>query len=358
MLLHVWEFNVEEKKFYQVRIIDNATSIIWTTRYNAAGDFELYIPADKELISLFGKDGIIITRDDTDRVMYVESLKLTTNAEDGDYLTISGRSVECIIGRRIVNSQTILDYDTAESALKKLLEDNLISPSDTMRRMSFVRYGLLHGWQDAIRIQITGKNLLDAITDICVNYNYGYKLTFRDVDKLVFDTYKGVDRTLSQNTNTHVIFSAEFENLGNTEYVVDRTEFCNWAYVAGEGEGTSRKVGQAASILEPGLFVFEKWFDARNVSSNNGEISHATYMQMLRNQAAEEIELAKVTKAFSGEILNINAYTYGVDYDLGDKVSIVNEYGIQGNATITEISEVEDETGYRLIPTLSEWDIA
>ena len=78
---------------------------------------------------------------------------------------------------------------------------------------------------------------------------------------------------------------------------------------------------------------------------------------MLAEEGKEEIELHKVTTEFNGEILNYNNYTYGVDYNLGDKVSIVNEYGIKGNATITEITEVEDETGYRLIPTLSEWTV-
>lgn len=358
MLLHVWKYDLEDAVFYQVRIIDTATSIIWITRYNQPGEFELYLPADSELINLFSQDGVIISRDDTDIVMYVEKLNLSTDAENGDYLTISGRTIDCILGRRVVRTQTVLNYATAESALKKLLDDNVIAPSNNIRKIGFVEYGILHGWQDAIKQQITGKNLLEAVSDICINYGYGYKMTFNAENKLVFDTFKGVDRTIGQSTNTHVVFSTEFENLGNTEYSVDRTEFCNWVYCAGEGEGIARKIGSAASIVEPGLFVFEKWVDARNVSSNNGDIEQTEYMQMLRNQAAEEIELFKKIQAFSGEILNADAYKYGIDYYLGDKVSIINEYGIKGNATITEVSEVEDETGYRLIPTLSEWDIA
>ena len=77
---------------------------------------------------------------------------------------------------------------------------------------------------------------------------------------------------------------------------------------------------------------------------------------MLIAQGKEELEQRKITTSFNGEILNYNNYTYGVDYNLGDKVSIINEYGIRGNATITEITEVEDDTGYKLIPTLSEWE--
>ena len=78
---------------------------------------------------------------------------------------------------------------------------------------------------------------------------------------------------------------------------------------------------------------------------------------MLKADGMEALEQQRVVTSFSGDILNYNNYTYGVDYNLGDKVSIINEYGVRGNATITEITEVEDENGYRLIPTLSEWAV-
>ena len=48
-------------------------------------------------------------------------------------------------------------------------------------------------------------------------------------------------------------------------------------------------------------------------------------------------------------------YKYRVDYELGDTVLIENEYGIQAKAVISEITEVEDEEGYRIVPVLSKW---
>ena len=44
-------------------------------------------------------------------------------------------------------------------------------------------------------------------------------------------------------------------------------------------------------------------------------------------------------------------------YDLGDRVNIVNRYGITGSATVLEITETMDETGYRTIPTLGNWSV-
>lgn len=359
MLLHVWRY--EDGAFNQKKIIDNATSIIWVTRYNQVGEFELYLPATDELIELFSHDGVIISRDDTQRAMYAEKMKLTTSAEDGDYLTISGRSIECVLSRRLVPEQTIIQYPSFVTGLYYLVYNNMIEPSNQMRKIPFVFFeGSMPFWQESIDMQITGKDLLTVYESICTSYNTGFKMSFVTVSgakAMRIGFYRGVDRTLGQSTNNRVIFSPEMENLGNTEYEVDRTQFCNWVYVAGEGEGNQRKIRQVASILESGLYIVEKWIDARNTSSNDGEISDSDYKKMLTAEGQAEIEASKIVEAFSGEVLNENAYKYGVDYNLGDKVSVVNEYGIQGSATITEISEIEDETGYRLVPTLSEWSV-
>lgn len=358
MLLHVWRY--EDGAFEQKKIIDNATSIIWVTRYNQAGEFELYLPATDELIDLFSHDGVIISRDDTQRAMYAEKMKLTTSAEDGDYLTISGRSIECVLSRRLVPEQTIIQYPSFVTGLYYLVYNNVIEPSNQMRKIPFVVFKTLPSWQESIDMQITGKDLLTVYESICTSYNTGFKMNFATISgtkKMAIEFYRGVDRTLGQSVNNRVIFSPEFENIGNTEYEIDRTQFCNWVYVAGEGEGNQRKIRQVASIVESGLYIVEKWIDARNTSSNDGEISDSDYKKMLTAEGQAEIEASKIVEAFSGEVLNENAYKYGVDYNLGDKVSVVNEYGIQGSATITEISEVEDETGYRLVPTLSEWSV-
>ena len=61
-------------------------------------------------------------------------------------------------------------------------------------------------------------------------------------------------------------------------------------------------------------------------------------------------------KNSSGEVI-ASRYKYGTDYNLGDKVQVENEYGISGTAVVTEVTEVEDETGYNVYPTLSEWRV-
>lgn len=354
MIIYVWQFS--NGAFTRTALVDHAKSVIWVKRFNDAGEFEIYIPASTEMLDLFTGDEIILTRDDSTAVMSVENVHLQTDEENGDYITVSGRSVECFLGRRIVPKQTTFQNTAAETVIRSLITQNVINPTPTTRKIDLITLGTAQGYTDIINKQVTGKNLLTVISSICKEQNYGFGLQFVN-GNFVFNLYKGVDRSYNQTANTFVVFSPEFENIGNTEYSEDKTTLYNAVYVAGEGEGTNRVIVGVGSTS--GLKRRETWVDARNESSDTdaGTLTPTEYAKMLAQQGNEEIKQATETIQFNGEILNFNAYTYGVDYNLGDVVQVINKYGITGTATITEITEVEDETGYRIYPTLSEWSV-
>ena len=351
MILYVWK--LENDTFTKIKVIDNATSVIWVKRFNAVGNFELYIRASTELLELFTGD-IFITRDESNVGMYVEKVQLNTDSENGDYLVITGRSAECILSWRVVMRVVYSsESTTAEYIIRNSIDKTLISDIIPNNNISWLTLGEDHEWQDYITRQYTGKNVLDIVQDLCVTYNYGFEFEWNG-SGFTINLYKGTDRSYDQTENTYIVFSPEFENLGNTEYIQDTMNYANGAIIGGEGEGTERKF---AVVLPQGITGFNRrmiYIDARQSSSD--DLTESQYTDMLIAQGKEELEQRKITTSFNGEVLNYNNYTYGVDYNLGDKVSIINEYGIRGNATITEITEVEDDTGYRLIPTLSEWE--
>jgi hypothetical protein len=78
---------------------------------------------------------------------------------------------------------------------------------------------------------------------------------------------------------------------------------------------------------------------------------------MLYNLGKDDLALTHVTEQFSGQVIENGLYKYGEDYELGDIVQVENEYGIKGKARITEVTMVDDETGSRIYPTLSEWSV-
>ena len=357
IILYVWKFDGE--KYQKIDIIDNATSIIWVRRFQNAGEFEIYIRATKELFKLFTQEELLITRHDIpESAMILERVELTTDSENGSYLIISGKSAESILGRRIIPRITTYS-GTVEVCIRYLVGVNLITlPNSNRRKIKLLEFSEAHGYPETITKQVTGKNLLETISDICVTYGYGFKLSFTG-EKFIFDVYKGIDRSLQQSENQFVIFSPEFENIGNTSYVYDKSTHYNSVTIAGEGEGKDRKIYTVLTDFAEAkeLFLYEKWIDARNTSSNaeDGELSDEEYESIMTQQAKEELEQCKPTIEFSGEVLDTGLYKFGEDYGLGDTISIVNEFGISGTAIVTEITEVEDETGYKLTPTFSDW---
>lgn len=350
---------VLDKNFNLVTLIDEYISIIWTRRYFTYGDFELYLSATKSNLDTLQQGYYLVREKDVTvteyrNVMIISSRKITTDEQNGDNLTVTGFCLKSILKRRVVAEQTNLNGQIA-ACIRQLVTENIISPTVSARAISNFTLGTDSiTLTDSMQMQITGDNLSDAITEICTTYGLGYDI-YISGSNFVFYLYQGADRSYNQAVNPHVVFSTEFDNLISSEYVNNRDNYANVAVVAGEGEGTARKkvtVGTAS-----GLERLEIWVDARNASTNDGEITEAEYNQMLAQDGVEALAETDITTAFSGEIDNSVNYTYGVDYFLGDLVQIENDYNISAATRIIEVIDSEDDSGANLILTFSEMEV-
>ena len=80
------------RDFDKLDIIDYCDSIIWTRRYCNAGDFELYIPVSADAVKICKAGNYVMRSDMPDCLMIIEEITITTSEEEGDYLTVRGRS--------------------------------------------------------------------------------------------------------------------------------------------------------------------------------------------------------------------------------------------------------------------------
>ena len=222
-----------------VKVIDTFESFIWTERFSEYGDFELYLPMEPDVFDYI-KQGYYVTIKDSDRVMIIETISVESNSEDGTRLEVSGRSLESILERRIIWKQTALSGNF-QNGVKKLLDENLISPTDVQRKVEQFYFS---SSTDAaitnltISAQFTGDNLYDAIKKLCDFRNIGFKVTLGTVhgnDRFVFELYTGVDRSYEQLTNPYVIFAPSYENLLNSDYLESDKNLKTVTLVAGEG---------------------------------------------------------------------------------------------------------------------------
>lgn len=345
-------------------ICDDYKSIIWTPRYYAAGDFELYLPATEKNIQLLKEDFFVVRDKDLSldgstvirkNVMVIEKVQITTDVENGNYLTITGRCLKSLLARRVIWQQTTL-YGLMELALRQLITDNAISPALTKRKIPNLALADKKGFTDRIDRQVTGTNLYDFICEVCTTYSIGWEVYTKD-STFIVNFYKGIDRSYNQSTNAFVVFSPDLDNLLSTNYQYDKTNYKNVALVAGEGEGLDRRtmtVGDAS-----GLDRYEIYVDSRDTSSNDGEIGSTDYNKMLTEEGEEALsdDTNTITESIEGQIETSSNYRYEKDYFLGDVVQIINEYGIGMAARITEVIENEDDTGKNTIPTFSKVEV-
>ena len=337
------DFNVHNPAGVWVDIIEEPTSAIWTRRYNKPGEFEIYTPATAELLDLIAED-CYITREGDNSVMVVERVELTTDAENGNFVKITGRSAACLLDRRIILEQTTLS-GRVDRAIYKIIDENAINPANSARRLPLTME-IPDVMADAIKAQHTGTNLLTAIEEICAAYGLGFRVVSDSKTEIVLrlELYVGTDRSAAQAENSPVFFSQEFENLVSSNYAFDVSKYKNVAIVAGEGEGKARKratIGEASGLLRRELYV-----DARDMSTNEGEISDADYTAQLEARGVEKLAETQTTEVFGGEVDTVNTFTLDVDYTVGDIVTVENEYGIRIDTRISAIPEYWDENGY------------
>ena len=377
------EFYLLDNELKKKYIIDTYSSAIWAKRYNDIGDCELVISASIENFRKI-KECKYIARNDDDMVCKIKKVELQTDEENGDQLILTGNDITDILNQRIVIKQTNFN-GLVEDYIRALINDSIIKPTNTDRKIRNFALANNKGFSETIREQLTYDNVGEKIQKLCKQYGWGYRVTVNN-GNFIFALYKGND------ISRYITFSHNYDNISTTDYVKDDSNIKNVALVAGEGEGVARKtitIGNGTGIDRHELYV-----DARDISSeidydellinypngkekviNNviyyqvngsnvailtkndtGEITNVQlcnniYMENLKNTGYEKMSEYTSITSFAGEIIAGMSYKYKEDYNLGDIVNIVNEYGISINVRISEVIENQDDNGYTMEPT-------
>lgn len=361
-LAYMWKDSIEDVrqlsyKYFPIK--KKLTMLIETD--NRQAEIEGYVESNDPTI--FSKDeGLLdyIKQDyylqskESEHVMIVEKIQITSDTEDGNHVTVTGRSLESILDRRIVWGQKLLSGNL-QNGIKTLLNENVISPSDSNRKIP--NFIFKESTDPAItklklEAQYTGDNLYDVIQKICEEQGIGFKITLNDEKQFVFELYAGSDRSYDQTENPYVIFSPKFENIINSNYIESKASLKTVTLVGGEGEGADRRyttVGGGSGLNRRELFT-----DARDISSNVGSddaLTDAEYMAQLQQRGKEKLAENVSITSFEGETETTIMFQYGKDFFNGDIVQIANEYGHETKARILEIVRSEDKDGYSVYPT-------
>lgn len=346
------ELFVLNADFESIAVIDTYESMIWTDRYNAYGDFEIYFAMDESLLEYIKEDYYLWLKD-SEHSMIIEDIKIDADTEEGNRLIVTGRSLESILERRIIWGQRIFSGNL-QNAIQTMLNENIISPSVADRKIAnFIFVPSTDSKITSLTIdnQYTGDDLYTVIKGLCEENNIGFKIVLTDDNQFAFSLYAGADRSYDQTENPYVVFSPNFENIINSNYFSSKAGYRNVTLVAGEGEGASRKITVVGSAS--GLDRRELFTDARDISSDteDGTLSDAEYIAQLRTKGLKNLADHMITTAFEGEVEVTRLFKYGEDFFIGDIVQIANEYGNENSAYISELIISNSDEGLSIYPT-------
>ena len=361
------ELLVLDESFEPFAIIDTYNSLIWTDRYNECGDFELFTAMSMDLLNVIKQD-YYIRRPDSDHVMIIEKIEIDTDVEDGNTITITGRSLESLLDRRIVWNETSLS-GSFQDGIEKLLNENVISPSNESRKISNFK---MEKSEDqaitnlTIEAQYKGDNLYDILQTLCTERNIGFKVVLSDTNELVFSLYSGTDRSYDQTDNPYVIFSPNYDNLISSNYIESKSSFKNVTLVSAEdSDNRPEEEGAEAPLVETavgnvsGLARRETFTDygsiSRTVTEGDQEktLSDSEITAMLRQRGKETLAENAAILSFEGEAETSTMFKYGEDFTIGDIVQVEDHYGHESRARVIELVLSDATDGFSVYPTFS-----
>ncbi|MBU3176097.1 siphovirus ReqiPepy6 Gp37-like family protein [Clostridium estertheticum] len=340
-------------------IIDSFTSLRWVRRYYKSGEFELHCDLTPESLMLLERENIVWKKGDKE-AGYIEYRNITQDAEGKEILVIKGKFLTGYLNRRIT-WYTEIFKTTVEWAMRILVTDNCINPTDSSRIIPNLSLNPLKQFTEMIDCQTSYVNLSEELENLSNVSSLGHRISFDgNTKKLTFEVYKGLDRSVNQSINPRCIFSKEFENVIEQEYTDSLNNYKNLVLVGGIGEGNARNLVTVGS--SSGLDRFEVFNDQKGLSNvvDSVTMSDADYTLLLVGKGNETLAETKEIQTFDSK-MNLNSnIKYKTDFDLGDIVTYLNKkWNVILDSRITEVEEIYEEAGESInitfgnnIPTL------
>ncbi|WP_027625349.1 siphovirus ReqiPepy6 Gp37-like family protein [Clostridium lundense] len=310
-------------------IVESFEYLRWTRSYSQCGSFELKAIATPKNTELL-KEGNIIWKNDDEEAGIIEHLELSQT--EHEIITASGRFATSFLSRRIVWQTEKLSGDISV-CVEQLINNNLINPSDTARKISNITFSAPN-LNVPISTQISYRNLMDAVTGLCVASDIGIKTVFSPATG-------GFTISLYRGKESQAVFSKEYENLTEQIYTISAGDYANTALVAGEGEGIERtfiSITGGSGETRHEIFVDAKDLRAEDFGSD--------YIDTLIFRGQSKLSEQAIRYSFDTSVNPHGNLTYKIDFDLGQTVKVISKaWGVSMTTRITEVEETYDADG-------------
>lgn len=322
-------------------IIENQTSLIWRRKYFEPGEFELYAPITSFNLQVLIM-GNLITMYGQDDAGVIEDVKCEENPQKNG-IVVKGRFLAAYMERRLIKG-TVMVSGPIEQTMRSLLEG--VTP------IPLLEMGNLQGFPEEATGQITYKNLLKFMEKLARAGNLGFR--FRpdfNKKKIVFEVYKGVDRSIQQTKNNRVTFSENYDNLNQATYRANDQNYANVAYVLGVNTEDKETIVVTGETEAVGLERREMYVDASGI--NAADFTPEEFQKALEQEGKNALDEKRMSETFECDTEANGNFVYRKNYDLGDIVTVKKaSWRMQRSLRITELQETYEYGSMVVTPTL------
>lgn len=299
---------------------DRISSYEYTKRWTKSGDFTLTFPFDKDILNALNLNGIIYFDGDW---LFIQNVSYS-----GQQITVTGKDCKAFLEIRIAlpNNTGYTGYSsvsgTTAHCIEYYLNLNCINPVDVNRKLPLIFAGGTAGLlNDSYMARF--EYISDIVTAMCENAGIGFDVRGNIADSgFKFYTLKGVDRSFNQDVNARVIFSSHWRNVVAQSFEHGCNNLLNAVYATDVDEVSQLVTTSASGILR------------RECNVNVG-ISHTD--SWFEKYALNEVKDNVATESFE---ITVPFSNYGTDYELGDIVTIKDDFqNDKFNRIITEVTK-------------------
>lgn len=341
--------------FVRVGITRVAVSSTLTQHLWSPGDFTLTIPFEARYAAEMTEDRLLLI----DRAFagIIDAITLETT-EQGQMLTVSGRDLKGIVAQRITippqasGVQGAQGYDaaagTTETIIKHYIDTNMVTtPLQPARAVPGLVIALDQGRGIADDKYITRHDPLDGVLqDLCQASGLGYdiKPDF-ETSQYVFDVIQGVDRSGIQSDRPRIVFDVSRKTAQSQTYSRSTRDARNVFYATVSGSEFADEALTLAYVRDgeteqAGLQRREQHLD---ISADTPAVG--SEYDELKRYALIEAENYLPAESFECVIMD-NRWRYGIDYTLGDIVTVQNAaWGITMHTQLISMVTEHSESG-------------
>jgi hypothetical protein len=349
------------------KLIEDYDSLIWTERFNTVGDFQLIGGDSAKLLNLL-PEGTRVTLRESNIAMVVETHVIERKKRSPEKITITGRSFESILDRRVALSAVTggaADYivaakqpsDVAWYLIDQICRAGVLDANDAFPS-SMVTFpapaDYLTGTGPTKNFTVPKANLLETVLGLLQTQTKADATTSPETPvysqhgiravrpsaaatAIQIQIYTGTDRSAT------VRFEGTRDALDDGSYLFSKAGSGTTAYILGpSGAVKLEKTASTPSGLDRRVLLVDA--TASDISDN----------EVLKQQGEQSLAEAPELALFDGSLnTDLSPYTYGVDYFLGDIVKLVGDYGLSQDSRVTEYIRSSDNTGDKAYPTLA-----